>query len=64
MFIQYPFKLVISLFTFSSIIVIYNYQNAQSVFSILMLVILQLMGTIAVSVKFIGIDRLKDKLRL
>lgn len=58
--IQYPFKLLISFFVFSGFIVIYNFQMQQTFTSVLMLSVLQLICTIAVVVKFIGIKRLKQ----
>lgn len=60
MLIKYPFKLLISFFVFSGCIVLCNYQIQQSFTSVLMLSVLQLICTIAVFIKFIGIKRLKN----
>jgi len=58
MLIEYPFMLLISFFVFSGFIVLYNYQTHQSFSSVLMLSVLQLICTIAVFVKFIGLNRI------
>ena len=62
--IQYPFKLLISFFVFSGCVVLYNYQTQQSFTSVLMLSVLQLICTIPVFVKFIGLNRIKKRLKI
>jgi O-antigen/teichoic acid export membrane protein len=64
MLIQYPFKLLISLFVFSSFIILYNYLTHQSLTSVLMLSVLQLICSITVFVKLIGLNRIKKKINL